>query len=383
MGRTRAFAMKKILFFINTLYQGGAETLVKDYALLLDRNEFDLTVFCLHRMNTVYEKMLQDNGVKIFFFYDYLKRYSTSFFYRCYFKVVMFFHLDFFLARMIVKKIKPDVIHAHLFVLRYLKHFDLKGIKKIFYTVHSEPLKFWDCQTKESKDEFEAALWLVKNKRMQLIALHEQMRLELNSLFNVNNTIVVNNGIDFSRFSHPRFAQTVRQELGIPRNAFVVGHIGRFVEEKNHLFILDVFSEVTTQKENAFLLLVGEGGLINAVLKKIEELHLEKKVKIIGKRTDVPDLLNAMDVFLFPSIYEGLGIALIEAQKMGLPCVVSDRVPSAATISNLVTALSLEDSKDKWACALNQTRPLNVCYYDLEKWDMNRIVKELEAMYYE
>ena len=119
------------------------------------------------------------------------------------------------------------------------------------------------------------------------------------------------------------------------------------------------------------------------VVSRIITLHLESNVKIIGNRTDVPDLLNAMDVFFFPSIYEGLGIALIEAQKMRLPCVISDRIPSAATISNLVTTLSLDDTKDKWVASLFKPTPVNVEYYDLEKWDMNNVVKDLEMVYSE
>ena len=106
-------------------------------------------------------------------------------------------------------------------------------------------------------------------------------------------------------------------------------------------------------------------------------------MKILGNRTDVPSLLNAMDVFFFPSVYEGLGIALIEAQKMGLPCVISDRVPSAAVISNLVSVLSLECPKDLWANALCKPVPSNIEYYNLEKWDMNNVVKELEVLYCE
>ena len=218
---------------------------------------------------------------------------------------------------------------------------------------------------------------------MRLIALQEPMRMELNSMFGVNNTIIMNNGIDFKNFTNPRPSQDVRRELGIPNGAFVVGHVGRFAEPKNHPFVLDVFSRLLDQKKDAILLLVGDGPMHDEIVSRIAALHLESNVKIVGNRSDVADLLNAMDVFFFPSIYEGLGIALIEAQKMKRPCVVSNRVPSAATISNLVTTLSLEDSKDKWVEALYQPAPENVEYYDLEKWDMNNVVKNLEKDYFE
>lgn len=375
--------MKKILLFVSTLYPGGAETLVKDYALLLDKKKFSVTILCLVRLNSEYEKILMKRGIKVIFLQDYLLGHSSSFFCRCCSSFFWRFRFNYLFARWIVKRIKPDVIHAHLLVLRYLRHFDLKKVKKIFYTVHSEPDKYWHGKTNESIDEYVAAQWLVKNKNMQLIALQESMRVKLNAMFGVNNTIVVNNGIDFSSFTKPTSAQNVRQKLNIPNKAFVVGHVGRFAEPKNHFFIIDVFYKLASKRNDAYLILVGDGPLRPAVVKKIKDLQIDTRVKILGNRTDVPSLLNAMDVFFFPSVYEGLGIALIEAQKMGLPCVISDRVPSAAVISNLVSVLSLECPKDLWANALCKPVPSNIEYYNLEKWDMNNVVKELEVLYCE
>ena len=116
----------------------------------------------------------------------------------------------------------------------------------------------------------------------------------------------------------------------------------------------------------AYLILVGDGPLRSAIVEKIKDLQMDARVRILGNRTDVPDLLNVMNVFLFPSVYEGLGMALVEAQKMGLPCVVSNRVPSAATISNLVSVLSLDSPQDLWADALCEPAPSNIEYYNLE-----------------
>ena len=285
------------------------------------------------------------------------------------------------MLRLIVKKINPDVIHGHLFILHYLKMLDYKNVKKFLYTCHSEPQVYWHCKTAFSKNEYIAAQWLVKNRAMQFIALHEKMRVELNTMFRVHNTVVVNNGIIFSKFDNPLPSEIVRQKIGIPKEAFVVGHIGRFAEPKNHFFILNCFSKLVVQKPNSFLLLVGNGPLRSIIFSKIRELNLESKVKILDNRTDIPDILNAMNVFLFPSIYEGLGIVLIEAQKMGLPCVVSDKVPSAATISNLVTTLSLKQNQDQWCKALCKAIPSNVVYNNLEKWNMNNIIKQLEKLY--
>lgn len=373
--------MTKVLFLIDTLYQGGAETLIKDYSLFLDKKKFCVTILCLRRMNTEYEKLLQQHGIKVIFLYDYLPYKPSSIVYKCLFKLVTIFYLDCFLARYIVNKINPDVIHGHLFVLRYLRRLNLKKVKKVFYTCHNEPQKYWHCKTKFSKNEFTDACFLMKNHDIQLIALHDSMREELNSLFNVNNTVVVNNGIDFSRFSGRNLSSRIRQDLNIPKDAFVIGHIGRFVEQKNQLFIIDVFSLLLKKRKDSYLLLVGNGSMKSVIIDKIKTMHLDANIRVLDNRNDVPDLLSAMDVFIFPSIYEGLGIVLIEAQKMGLPCIVSDRVPSAAIISNLVTTLSLGASLDCWTNELCKSAPSKIEYFGLEEWDMKNVVKRLEKMY--
>lgn len=373
--------MKKVLHFIDTLYQGGAETLVKDYALLMDKKKFSVTILCLRKIGSEYEKILQENGIEVLFLHDYLPFSEMSFIHRAVFKILRIFYLDHLLVRLIVKKINPDIIHGHLFILHYMRWLDYSRVKNVFYTCHSEPSKYWHCKTTFSNREFVAAQWLAKNRSMRFIALHNSMKMELNTLFGVKNTVVLNNGINFAKFECPLPSKIVRKRIGVPEDAFVVGHVGRFAEVKNHRFLLEVFSKLLVKRKDSFLLLVGEGCLRETLISKIKELHIDTKVKILGNRTDVPDLMNSMNVFAFPSIYEGLGIVLIEAQKMGLPCVASDRVPSAATISNLVTTLSLEQPIEMWADALCKPSPQNIDYYDLEKWDINNVIRKLEKQY--
>ena len=129
----------------------------------------------------------------------------------------------------------------------------------------------------------------------------------------------------------------------------MVGHIGRFMTQKNHAFLLDIFNQIYTQNNNAVLLLVGTGELQAQIKEKIKALGLEKNVIFTGVRSDVPQLLSAMDVFVFPSFYEGMPNTVIEAQATGLPCVIADTITSEADITGLVKYLSLSDSADKWA----------------------------------
>jgi glycosyltransferase involved in cell wall biosynthesis len=157
-------------------------------------------------------------------------------------------------------------------------------------------------------------------------------------------------GIDLSTFSSPIDPVQIRQALNIPPKAFVIGHVGRFVEQKNHDFLIDVFAEVCRLDSRAILLLVGEGPLRPNIEAKIQQLGLVDKVIFAGVRSDIPLLMRgAMDVFVFPSLYEGLGLVLVEAQAAALPAVAADQVPNDAIVTrDLVRLLSLE-SPSEWA----------------------------------
>ena len=135
---------------------------------------------------------------------------------------------------------------------------------------------------------------------------------------------VVHCGINLERFRGPVDRQRIREELGLPRDAVVIGHVGRFDAQKNHDFLLEVFAEIRKREVNAFLLLVGDGPLRDAVLQKAMHLRLHERVLFLGKRRDIAPLMRgAMDGFVFPSHFEGLSLVLLEAQAAGLPCVMS------------------------------------------------------------
>lgn len=160
---------------------------------------------------------------------------------------------------------------------------------------------------------------------------------------------VFNNAIDAQSYVfNVEKRNKSRKELGVCDTTLLVGHVGRFSPQKNHSFLIDIFYEIQKRTE-AKLLLVGDGELRADIEKKIADLKLQDKVIMIGVRSDVADLLQAMDVFVFPSCYEGLGIVAIEAQAAGLPCLISDKVPIECKKTDLVQQLSLTLPVQKWA----------------------------------
>ena len=172
-------------------------------------------------------------------------------------------------------------------------------------------------------------------------------------MFGCDQFHVMNNAIDTKAYVvNKQIGKEVRQELQIPEGAFVVGHVGRFAPPKNHKFIVRVFAEVLKEKQNTFLLLVGDGELRGETEALTVELGIQDNVIFAGMRSDVNRMLQAMDVFLFPSVYEGLPVSIIEAQAAGLPCLISDKVPIECRKTDLVSQLYLNDSLSAWKDAV-------------------------------
>jgi glycosyltransferase involved in cell wall biosynthesis len=172
---------------------------------------------------------------------------------------------------------------------------------------------------------------------------------------------VLHCGIDLETFprgtSRDAARARIRAAWNIPADAFVIGHVGRFDTPKNHDFLMDFAAEAMLRDPSAVLVLVGNGRLQNTIRERTIQMSLDSRVVFAGVREDVSELLAAMDVFVFPSKYEGLGLALVEAQAAGLPCVISDAIPREADlVTELVQRLSLRESAAAWAGAVARAR---------------------------
>jgi glycosyltransferase involved in cell wall biosynthesis len=135
----------------------------------------------------------------------------------------------------------------------------------------------------------------------------------------------------------------------LPENAFVIGYVARFIKEKNHSFLLDVFMNVLQKNNNAYLLLVGDGKMRDKIKKYIADSNISNNVLFYGVSKNVHELYSAMDIFVFPSLSEGLGLTGIEAQCAGLPVMASLFIPKTMQVTNLVKWLDLKIGAEKWA----------------------------------
>lgn len=161
---------------------------------------------------------------------------------------------------------------------------------------------------------------------------------------------IINNAIDVAAYSYdPEKRIEMRQKLGL-ENELIVGHVGRFNPQKNHPLLLDIFAALLKKEPNAVLLLAGCGEDMPKIQAKAQALGVAEHVRFLGVRSDVADLMQAMDVFVFPSLYEGLPVTMVEAQAAGLPCIISDKVPPECILTEgLVDVMPLSASPETWA----------------------------------
>jgi glycosyltransferase EpsF len=169
------------------------------------------------------------------------------------------------------------------------------------------------------------------------------------SFYNKGKVKLVKNAIDITRYSYnAKTRNKLRKDMNL-EDKFVIGHVGRFVFQKNHTFLIDIFNEVHKKNDNVVLVLVGEGELEEPIKNKVKALSLTDCVMFLGVRRDVPELMQAMDLFLLPSFYEGLPVVGVEAQAAGLKCILSDAVTQETKITELATFVGITESKEAWS----------------------------------
>ena len=191
---------------------------------------------------------------------------------------------------------------------------------------------------------------------------------------------VMPNAIDTNKFTYDETARCrLRAELGIPQEAFVAGHVGRFMYQKNHKFLIDTFTRLKKEQPNSYMLLVGEGELEHQIQERALQAGLSERIVFTGARQDVNKLYSAMDVFCLPSFYEGLPVVALEAQANGLPCLFSDKMTKEVILTPAARQLSIENA-EVWADAIQHAQRQKACALP-EAYDIFSAGKWLQDYY--
>lgn len=202
---------------------------------------------------------------------------------------------------------------------------------------------------------------------------------------------IINNAIDLKKYSYDKnLRDKLRKSLGIT-DEFVIGHVGRFMYQKNHNFLIEIFNEVLKVLPNSKLVLIGEGPMKYDIESKACSMGVKDQIIFLGLRDDVNKLYNIMDAFCFPSRYEGLGMVIVEAQANGLPIVMSDCIPKESILySNLIKLCNLHDGAKVWSKELELISK-NKCHirkvenkrFLINRFDIQTEAKKLEQIYLE
>lgn len=318
----------RILHIVTYMGRGGLETMIMNYYRHIDRDKVQFD-FLVHReFEADYDEEIKSLGGRIYHLprlnpigKEYLQQLDTFF----------------------VEHKEYKIVHSHLDCMAGIP---LKYAKK-----HGVPVRIAHAhssnQTKDKK--YLLKLWYKRNISQYATHLFACAEAAGQWMFHTNDFKVLNNAINSKEYVYTQcIADKVREEFGISKDSFVIGHVGRFAAPKNHMFLVEVFAELCKQVPNARLLLVGDGELRSDVETKVKELSIEKQVVFAGLRSDVNELLQAMDVFVFPSVYEGLPVSIVEAQAAGLPCFISDKVPIECKKTDLVQQIDLTSDVEVW-----------------------------------
>ena len=358
----------RVLHVVTTMNRGGLETMLMNYYRYIDRNlvQFD---FLVHRdSESDYEQEILSLGGRIY----HLPRLNP-------FSIHYHKELDSFF------KNHPEyqIVHVHQDCMSSIA---LKAAYKNHIPVriaHSHS----SSQDKNIK-------YLIKRYFMRSIPQYATHLFACgeeagNWMFNGANYQIVKNAIDSKLFSYNKnIRNKIRKEFNFSNNQMVIGHVGRFNYPKNHEFLIEIFNEVHKIINDSKLLLVGTGVLEDEIRKKVNELSLTDDVIFFGNRNDVNDLMQAMDIFVFPSHYEGLPVTLVEAQASGLPIIKSNYVPDQCIMTPNVYTLSLSNSSKEWANKIidimKEYKRTDASHYIIEnKYDVSANAKWLEKFYME
>lgn len=328
--------MKKVLIIVGSLQRAGAEHFCLNLCLHAPDNQFIFDYAIIENIDE-YGSVIQEKGGRVFFI-DSLKRSRGK---------------QLLTLNRIMRDNHYDVLHTNV---------DVKnGLYVLFAKINRIPIRISHSHSTAIPKEENASnssliqrtFALVTKKLIRRYATHffacskEAGYNMYGKAFFESKGLVVNNGIEIKRFAfNQEKRDAVRSQYAINRN-YVIGHIGRLHPQKNQEYLLKLLPEILKRRSDAVMIFLGDGPERERIENIIREKGLENKVLLLGSVENVSDFLSAFDCFVFPSLYEGLGIALIEAQVNGLPCIVSENIPQDGLVTDLIKVVPL-DQDEEW-----------------------------------
>lgn len=353
---------------------GGVESVVMNYYRHIDRTKIQFDFICDEDSTNIPYEEIEKLGGRVILIPPYQKLFK--------------YHNK---LKKILKDGNYKIVHSHINTLSIFSLFAAKcaGVPVRIAHSHSTTNK------KEKKKNLlkQALRPFSKEFATDYMCCSELAGRWLfgNKEYDKGNVYLLNNAIDLDKFKYDeKIRSEKRKKLNISDDTLVIGHVGRFVEQKNHRFLIDIFNEIHKQNSNSILLLAGQGPLMEEIKSKVESLGLEKFVIFLGQRNDIDELYQAFDVFCLPSLYEGLPVVGVEAQATGLLCIFSDDMTKETKVLDTTEFLSLKQSAEEWAYKIlkksksfkrkNCTNKISKKGFDIKK-EANKLIQKCYEEY--
>lgn len=312
---------------------GGVESVVMNYYRNIDRNKVQFDFICDEDSKYIPKDEIEGLGGKVILIPPYQKPFK--------------YHKE---LKRVLKEGKYKIVHSHISTMSFFSLWAAKSAKVPIRIAHAH-------STTNKKEKKKNLMKQLLRPFSKVFANRYFCCSELagrwlfgNKTYDQGKVYLLNNAIDVDKFKYDeKIRKEKRKELNIKDNQLVIGHIGRFVEQKNHRFLIDIFNEVHKQKENSILLLAGQGPLMREMKEKVKILGIEDSVKFLGQINDTYKLYQALDIFVLPSLYEGLPVVGVEAQATGLLCELSNDMTKETKVLDTTRFISLNTSAEEWA----------------------------------
>lgn len=315
---------------------GGVEAVIMNYYRHIDRSKIQFDFICDSDSTDIPYEEIESLGGKVILCPPYQKlfKYTKE-------------------LKKIFKENNYKIVHSNI---NALSVFPLRAAKKA-----KVPVRIAHSHSTSNKKEWKKTL--VKNILRPFSKVYANKYICCSELagrwlfgdkeYDKGNVYLLNNAIDLNKYKYDeKIRENKRKELNIKDSTFVVGHIGRFVEQKNHRFLIDIFNEIHKKNNDSLLLLAGQGPLMNEMKEKVHSLKLDDYVQFLGQRKDANELYQSFDLFLLPSLYEGLPVVGVEAQASGNLCYLSNAMTKETKVLDSTVFMSLDNTAEEWTNAI-------------------------------
>lgn len=363
---------KNVVIYCERWFDGGIEEIISN---IISKSNNSFKIIVSQKETEKYDKILKEHNVKLIIMHDKIKNPIIRMIY------------NFKIFKKIIGKYNESIIHINIYNslgLKYARIASKMKCSKILIHAHNNGIDKNNDRFYVKRISNMLARKIYTSEKYSYISCSDEAAKFCFDTKKIKKYTVVKNGIYSDKFIFDMdIRKMMREKMSLNDDTIVFGHVGRFVYQKNHEFLIDAFEKYTNFNKNTFLILIGDGPNKADIEKRVIAKNLNDKVLFLGNVDNVNDYMQAFDCFLFPSQYEGLGIVAIEAQAAGLQCIVSDTIPKMVKITSDLEFVKL--NLNDWYKALKQIkikkRENAQKYIVSSKFDITNTVEQIDKIY--